>query len=78
MDAAVAMSGVEQVYAVLGGFHLAPAEADDIERTIDEFIKRQVTMVCPTHCSGSQAIRQFAIRMPEAYVEGAVGTRFIF
>ncbi len=70
--------GVDQVWAILGGFHLASASDEDVQRTIDELAKLEPTMVVPTHCTGFSAISQFAARMPDRFVLGAVGTRYLF
>jgi 7,8-dihydropterin-6-yl-methyl-4-(beta-D-ribofuranosyl)aminobenzene 5'-phosphate synthase len=75
---ALEISGVTRVWAVLGGFHLAPANDEDIQRTIDEIQALDPALVAPTHCSGFKAISEFARRMPDAFVEGAVGTRYLF
>lgn len=72
------ISGVDRVWAVLGGFHLAPAGDEDIQRTIDEIQALEPALVAPTHCSGFKAIAEFARQMPDAFVEGAVGTRYLF
>ena len=72
------ISGVDQVWAILGGFHLAPAEDDEIQRTIDAIKKLGPAMVVPTHCSGFKAISQFAAQMPDAFVLGVVGTKYLF
>jgi 7,8-dihydropterin-6-yl-methyl-4-(beta-D-ribofuranosyl)aminobenzene 5'-phosphate synthase len=72
------ISGVDRVWAILGGFHLAPADDEDIQRTIDAVQELEPALVAPTHCSGFKAIGQFARQMPDAFVEGAVGTRYLF
>jgi len=72
------ISGVDRVWAILGGFHLAPAKDEDIERTIDEIEAKQPAMVVPSHCTGFQAIQRFANRMPDQFVLGTVGTRYLF
>ena len=72
------ISGVDEVYAILGGFHLAPAKDDEIERTIDEIIKLRPKMVVPTHCTGFKAIARFSSRMPDEFVQGVVGTKYLF
>ena len=72
------ISGVDQVHAILGGFHLAPAKDDEIERTINEIEKLRPSMVVPTHCTGFKAIAQFASRMPDQFVQGVVGTKYLF
>jgi 7,8-dihydropterin-6-yl-methyl-4-(beta-D-ribofuranosyl)aminobenzene 5'-phosphate synthase len=72
------LSGVKDVWAILGGFHLAPAGEEEIQRTIDDIKSKGPAIIAPTHCSGFAAISQFAAQMPDAFVLGAVGTRFVF
>jgi 7,8-dihydropterin-6-yl-methyl-4-(beta-D-ribofuranosyl)aminobenzene 5'-phosphate synthase len=72
------ISGVEWVHAVLGGFHLAAAREDERRRTVDAIEALQPGMVVPTHCSGLLAAAEIAQRMPQAFVQGAVGTTFLF
>jgi 7,8-dihydropterin-6-yl-methyl-4-(beta-D-ribofuranosyl)aminobenzene 5'-phosphate synthase len=72
------ISGVERVWAILGGFHLAPASDEVIQKTIDALIEVGPHMVVPSHCTGFRAIAGFARRMPEAFVLGTVGTRYEF
>ena len=75
---AIEISGVENVHAILGGFHLAPAKDDEIERTIDEIARLQPKLVAPSHCTGFKAISRFSTRMPDQFVQGAVGTTYLF
>lgn len=72
------ISGVDEVHAILGGFHLGPAKDDEIERTIDEIIKLRPKMVVPSHCTGFKAIARFSSRMPDEFVLGVVGTKYLF
>jgi len=72
------ISGVDRVWAILGGLHLAPADDEEIQRTIDEIKKMGPVMVVPTHCTGFKAISQFARQMPDEFVLGAVGTKYLF
>jgi 7,8-dihydropterin-6-yl-methyl-4-(beta-D-ribofuranosyl)aminobenzene 5'-phosphate synthase len=72
------ISGVDKVWAILGGFHLAPANDKEIEQTIDEIERLDPEMIVPTHCTGFRAISRFAERMPKAFVLGAVGTTYLF
>ena len=69
---------VDKVWAVMGGFHLAPAKSEEIELTIEALEKLGPAMVVPTHCTGFEAIGRFAGRMPEQFVQGVVGTRYLF
>jgi 7,8-dihydropterin-6-yl-methyl-4-(beta-D-ribofuranosyl)aminobenzene 5'-phosphate synthase len=72
------ISGVDTVWAILGGFHLAPADDAEVQRTIDEIKALEPSMVAPSHCTGFRAISQFASRMPDQFVLGVVGTTYLF
>jgi 7,8-dihydropterin-6-yl-methyl-4-(beta-D-ribofuranosyl)aminobenzene 5'-phosphate synthase len=72
------VSGVDTVWAIIGGFHLDRAEDEDIQRTIDAIKKLKPAMVVPMHCTGFKAISQFAIQMPDEFVLGVVGTKYLF
>jgi 7,8-dihydropterin-6-yl-methyl-4-(beta-D-ribofuranosyl)aminobenzene 5'-phosphate synthase len=52
------ITGVSNVYAVLGGFHLLKANEDRIEATIDELLKLNLKMVRPCHCTGHRAVNR--------------------
>jgi len=71
-------TGVERVYAVIGGFHLARSKEDEIDQTITYIKDLRLTYVIPSHCTGFRAISQFAREMPDAFIEGVVGARYIF
>ncbi len=72
------MSGVGEVFAILGGFHLGRAKDQEIERTIEEIMTFGPQMVVPSHCTGFRALARFAQHMPEEFVFGVVGTRYLF
>jgi 7,8-dihydropterin-6-yl-methyl-4-(beta-D-ribofuranosyl)aminobenzene 5'-phosphate synthase len=72
------ISGVDRIWAVLGGYHLGRAEDEEIERTIDAIAELNPKVISPSHCTGFPAIALFASRMPEAFVLGVVGTKFLF
>jgi 7,8-dihydropterin-6-yl-methyl-4-(beta-D-ribofuranosyl)aminobenzene 5'-phosphate synthase len=72
------ISGVDRVWAILGGFHLAPAADDEIQRTIEAIAELDPHVVVPSHCTGFRAMAEFARRMPEQFVLGAVGTTYLF
>jgi 7,8-dihydropterin-6-yl-methyl-4-(beta-D-ribofuranosyl)aminobenzene 5'-phosphate synthase len=72
------ISGIDRVWAILGGFHLATADRPEIEQTIDAIDEIDPQLVCPSHCTGLRAMCRFAERMPQAFVRGVVGTRFLF
>jgi 7,8-dihydropterin-6-yl-methyl-4-(beta-D-ribofuranosyl)aminobenzene 5'-phosphate synthase len=72
------ISGVEQVLAVLGGFHLARATDDEIGLTIAELKRLYPALVSPAHCTGFKATAAFASQMPETFVLASVGTTYLF
>jgi 7,8-dihydropterin-6-yl-methyl-4-(beta-D-ribofuranosyl)aminobenzene 5'-phosphate synthase len=69
----------DQVHAVLGGFHLTgPLFEPIIGPTIAEMKKIGPDHVVPMHCTGWNAINQFAKEMPEEFILNTVGTTYVF
>jgi 7,8-dihydropterin-6-yl-methyl-4-(beta-D-ribofuranosyl)aminobenzene 5'-phosphate synthase len=71
-------TGIERVHAIIGGFHLARASEDEIEKTTAYIKNLQPNYVIPSHCTGFQASSQFARQMPDAFIEGVVGATYHF
>ena len=71
-------SGIDTVYSIVGGFHLASAEDEEIDKTIEYIKKERPAYVIPCHCSGFRAISKFALEMPDEFIEGVVGTTYVF
>ena len=71
------ISGVDKVWAIMGGFHLASANDEEIQRTIGEIKEMEPAMTVPSHCTGFKAISQFANLMPDEFVLGVVGTTYL-
>lgn len=76
--AAMAVSGVSKLHAVIGGFHLGPAKPEYIEHTIDELEALDPDVVLPMHCSGTNFINAMQRRMPDRLVTSNVGSLFTF
>jgi 7,8-dihydropterin-6-yl-methyl-4-(beta-D-ribofuranosyl)aminobenzene 5'-phosphate synthase len=72
------ISGVERVWAVIGGFHLARSTEEEIEATIEAIEAFEPILVVPSHCTGFEAVRRFAERMPQRFVLSLVGTTYLF
>ncbi len=69
-------TGVQGIYAVIGGLHLTGGLFEPIiGPTVAELRAVAPQVVVPTHCSGWRAIHQIAQALPEAYVFPSVGTR---
>ncbi|MEA1872551.1 MAG: MBL fold metallo-hydrolase [Chloroflexota bacterium] len=74
-----AAAETSKVHAVLGGFHLTgPIFEPIIGPTIEEMKKISPDFVMPMHCTGWQAINQFAREMPQQFVLTTVGTTYVF
>jgi 7,8-dihydropterin-6-yl-methyl-4-(beta-D-ribofuranosyl)aminobenzene 5'-phosphate synthase len=74
---ACALTGVTQVYAVCGGFHLqGPVFEPLIERTCADLVRLEPALVVPAHCTGWRAQHALAHVFGERYVPNSVGTRF--
>lgn len=78
IKAALAVSKVGKLHAVIGGFHLGPAPLDYIEQTIDELAALNPDVVVPMHCSGANFIAAMRRRMPDRLVTSNVGAKFTF
>ncbi|EGW40943.1 dihydropteroate synthase [Desulfosporosinus sp. OT] len=73
------LTDTQQVYAVLGGFHLTGGIFEKIiPDTIAELKKISPTYLMPGHCTGWSAIHQIANSMPEAFIPNNVGTTLVF
>lgn len=71
------LTGVDDVHAVLGGFHLSgPLFEPIIEPTCDALEEVSPDVIVPAHCTGWKATHRIAARFPEAFVQNSVGTRF--
>ncbi len=73
-----ALTGIEQIYAVLGGFHLSgPAFEPIIPQTIAALQQFNPAVVVPAHCTGWRATHSIARAMPEAFIPNSVGTTYV-
>jgi len=76
---AQAISGIQKVHAVVGGFHLVkPRTEEEARRTVAEFAKIDPAYIVPMHCTGEVFITEALRVMPEKIVRPYVGTRFTF
>lgn len=75
---ALAVSNVDKLHAVIGGFHLGAAPQDYVEHTVDEMEKLAPDVVVPMHCSGAKFIDAMRRRMPDQLVASNLGSRFTF
>lgn len=75
------ITGVDKIYAVIGGFHL-PADGGIYEEAIDptlkELQKANPEYIVPCHCTGWKATNKIIDLMPEKFIQSGVGTIFTF
>jgi 7,8-dihydropterin-6-yl-methyl-4-(beta-D-ribofuranosyl)aminobenzene 5'-phosphate synthase len=78
VKAAQAASGIEKVHAVMGGFHLAPAQEPYVAQTVEALKAINPDYLVPMHCSGRTFTRLADAAMPGKVLPPSTGTRFIF
>ncbi len=79
VDYAKRVTGIDEIYGVIGGFHLTGVTQNEkIERTIYEMKKYNPEFIIPTHCTGWKAMERFSTEMPQSFILNSVGTRFSF
>lgn len=67
-----------EVYAVIGGFHLAGASPQRLESTLNALLKQGVKKIYPVHCSGDAFRSLVESKRPELYGGGYVGLSVFF
>jgi 7,8-dihydropterin-6-yl-methyl-4-(beta-D-ribofuranosyl)aminobenzene 5'-phosphate synthase len=63
MEHAKKITGVDKIYAVVGGLHLTDASEEKVEKTIDAL--REVDWVFAGHCTGFEGLRKMANELGE-------------
>jgi 7,8-dihydropterin-6-yl-methyl-4-(beta-D-ribofuranosyl)aminobenzene 5'-phosphate synthase len=71
------LTGIERIYAVIGGFHLnGPLFEPLIPLVCDALAELEPQVIVPAHCTGWKAVHALAARFPNAFIQNSVGTRF--
>lgn len=78
VQAAIRVSGVSKVHAILGGFHLMPLSADYAHDTARELAKFEPDCLVPMHCSGETFVEAAKQALPGKVLRTSTGTRFDF
>ncbi|MDN3567873.1 MBL fold metallo-hydrolase [Paeniroseomonas aquatica] len=73
-----AVTGIEKVHALIGGFHLAPAPQPYLDSIMAELKTMDVDHVFPMHCSGPNFLETAKREIPQALVLCTTGSRFSF
>ena len=73
------VTGVDNVMAVMGGFHLSGMDEEQVIRpTIDALKAFHPTYIVPTHCTGRLAVQRIEEAMPDCFILNMSGTRLTF
>jgi 7,8-dihydropterin-6-yl-methyl-4-(beta-D-ribofuranosyl)aminobenzene 5'-phosphate synthase len=71
------LTGVPQLHAVIGGFHLSgPAFEPIIAPTVLALTELTPAMIVPGHCTGWRAQHALAAALPDAWVPSSVGSSY--
>ena len=74
---ATKITGMSEVYAIVGGFHLGgPAFEPTIPETVEYLAALDPGVLVPTHCTGYKAIHTLAARLPDAFQQSSVLTTY--
>jgi len=72
------VTGIDKIYALVGGFHLAPAPDDYLAKVMAELKKFDLEHVMPMHCSGQNFIDLAKREIPEKLVLCGTGSSYTF
>jgi 7,8-dihydropterin-6-yl-methyl-4-(beta-D-ribofuranosyl)aminobenzene 5'-phosphate synthase len=73
------LTGVERVYAIMGGFHtgLPGVPEENGEKTVEALKEFDATIVAPMHCTGLRTIALALSAMPDRFLHNVVGTTVV-
>jgi 7,8-dihydropterin-6-yl-methyl-4-(beta-D-ribofuranosyl)aminobenzene 5'-phosphate synthase len=73
------LTGEDRIHAIVGGFHLSGKQFEKlITPTCDALAAFAPDHLVPSHCTGWRATHAIAARLPDAFIQNSVGTRFEF
>ena len=72
-------TGVDKLFAVMGGFHLTGADFEPvIDPTTDALKELDRAYIIPTHCTGRKAVMHLEKEMPDKFLLNMSGTKMVF
>jgi 7,8-dihydropterin-6-yl-methyl-4-(beta-D-ribofuranosyl)aminobenzene 5'-phosphate synthase len=72
------LTGESRVHGVIGGLHLAGGVTrDTMQETVRNMKEIGLKLLVPCHCTGWRARHAMSAEMPNAYVEGSIGHKYI-
>lgn len=73
---AMEASGVKKLHALVGGFHLAPAEDEYLRQSVTALKALNPDVVIPMHCSGINFLQAMREQMPDRLAMSTTGSIF--
>ena len=71
------LTGVNQLAAIIGGFHLTAGGDDLINGTIKGLKEMNPDLVLAGHCTGFKALTRLSAELPDNFMVSCVGTKVI-
>ena len=63
------VTGVDKIFAIMGGFHLTGADFNSvIKKTTDRLKELNPGFIVPTHCTGRKAVMHMENQMPDEFI----------
>jgi 7,8-dihydropterin-6-yl-methyl-4-(beta-D-ribofuranosyl)aminobenzene 5'-phosphate synthase len=75
---ALAVSGLQKVHAVVGGFHLAPHKEDYLRQTMKDLVELDVDYIVPMHCTGEPFYEILKAELLKKLIRSYTGTKLVF
>jgi 7,8-dihydropterin-6-yl-methyl-4-(beta-D-ribofuranosyl)aminobenzene 5'-phosphate synthase len=64
----------EDIYMVIGGWHLSSAGEREIKGIIEAFVRMGISKVAPCHCTGDRAMAMFKSEYGNNFIKAGVGS----
>lgn len=68
------ITGIDQIYAVIGGAHLIEASKERINQTISIMQELNIQKIGLCHCTGIQALNMILYKLPKQFIPITAGT----
>ena len=73
------VTGIGQIYVVMGGFHLSGSDFEPIIVPTTEALKSMdPEFIVPAHCTGRKASMHIEKEMPDKFLLNMSGTKMVF
>jgi 7,8-dihydropterin-6-yl-methyl-4-(beta-D-ribofuranosyl)aminobenzene 5'-phosphate synthase len=72
------VSGIGKVHAIIGGFHLGPADMDYTKHIVSELVALDPDAIVPMHCSGQNFVEAMDEIAPQKLLLASAGAALTF